>query len=79
MKEQARALVDTGLAECGYTYLNMDDGFFGGRDEQGILHFHKERFPNGIKVVAEGALLVDVRTEQATCTLLCYRQTQQSG
>ncbi|MBO5336796.1 MAG: alpha-galactosidase [Lachnospiraceae bacterium] len=55
LKEQARALVDTGLAECGYTYLNMDDGFFGGRDEQGVLHFHKERFPNGIKPVADYA------------------------
>ncbi len=55
MKEQARALVDTGLAECGYTYLNMDDGFFGGRDENGKLLFHKERFPNGIKVVADYA------------------------
>lgn len=55
MKEQARALVDTGLAECGYIYLNMDDGFFGGRAEDGTLQFHKERFPNGIKVVADYA------------------------
>ncbi|MCM1064935.1 MAG: rhodanese-like domain-containing protein [Eubacterium sp.] len=55
MKEQADALVNTGLAECGYTYLNMDDGFFGGRDEKGILQFHKERFPNGIKPVADYA------------------------
>lgn len=55
MKEQARALVDTGLAECGYIYLNMDDGFFGGRDENGKLLFHQERFPNGIKVVADYA------------------------
>ena len=55
MKEQAKALIDTGLAECGYTYLNMDDGFFGGRDEHGVLHFHSERFPNGIKPVADYA------------------------
>lgn len=55
MKEQARALVNTGLAACGYTYLNMDDGFFGGRDEQGVLQFHSKRFPNGIKPVAEYA------------------------
>ncbi|MGN0107962.1 MAG: hypothetical protein ACI4A5_09755, partial [Hominilimicola sp.] len=32
MKQQADALISTGLADCGYTYLNMDDGFFGGRD-----------------------------------------------
>ncbi len=55
MKRQADLLVETGLAECGYTYLNMDDGFFGGRNENGELLFHKERFPNGIKSVAEYA------------------------
>ncbi len=55
MKEQAKALVDTGLAACGYTYLNMDDGFFGGRAEDGTLQFHRERFPNGIKPVADYA------------------------
>ena len=55
MKQQADALISTGLADCGYTYLNMDDGFFGGRDENGHLRFHKERFPNGIKPVADYA------------------------
>ncbi|MGN0149782.1 MAG: rhodanese-like domain-containing protein [Clostridia bacterium] len=55
MKQQADALISTGLADCGYTYLNMDDGFFGGRDENGALQFHKERFPNGIKPVADYA------------------------
>lgn len=55
MKKQADALISTGLAECGYTYLNMDDGFFGGRDADGTLRFHRERFPNGIKVIADYA------------------------
>ncbi|MBQ3462679.1 MAG: glycoside hydrolase family 27 protein [Clostridia bacterium] len=55
MKEQADALKRTGLADYGYTYLNMDDGFFGGRDKNGRLLFHKERFPNGIKVIADYA------------------------
>ncbi len=55
LKKQLDALVDTGLAECGYTYFNMDDGFFGGRDDDGRLLFHKERFPNGIKVIADYA------------------------
>lgn len=53
IRQQAKALVDTGLAECGYSYCNIDDGFFGGRDEDGKLLFHKERFPNGIKGLAE--------------------------
>ena len=53
LKEQMETLVSTGLAECGYEYFNVDDGFFGGRDENGRLMFHKERFPNGIKVIAD--------------------------
>lgn len=53
IKKQADALVSTGLKEYGYTYLNVDDGFFGGRDKNGHLKFHKERFPNGIKVIAD--------------------------
>lgn len=55
LKAQADALIKTGLAECGYTYLNIDDGFFGGRAADGTLLFHKERFPNGIKPVADYA------------------------
>ena len=55
LKEQFDALVSTGLAECGYEYANTDDGFFGGRGEDGVLRFHKERFPNGIKVLADYA------------------------
>lgn len=55
MKQQADALVGTGLAACGYTYLNMDDGFFGGRAEDGRVLFHAKRFPNGIKPVADYA------------------------
>ena len=55
MKAQADALISTGLSKYGYEYFNMDDGFFGGRGEDGILKFHKNRFPNGIKVVADYA------------------------
>ena len=55
LKKQMDALINTGLVECGYTYFNMDDGFFGGRDDNGRLLFHKERFPNGIKVIADYA------------------------
>lgn len=36
IKEQVDMLVRTGLAEHGYTYVNIDDGFLGGRDSAGI-------------------------------------------
>lgn len=55
LKQQIDALKATGLDKYGYTYFNIDDGFFGGRDKDGVLQFHRERFPNGIKVIADYA------------------------
>lgn len=55
IKAQADALIKCGLPEYGYTYFNLDDGFFGGRNSEGKLNFYKERFPNGIKVIADYA------------------------
>lgn len=53
IKAQADAMIATGLNEAGYTFINTDDGFFGGRDEQGKLVAHKTRFPNGMKSLAD--------------------------
>jgi len=53
IKGQADMLVRTGLAEHGYTYVNIDDGFFGGRDSAGKIIANAVRFPNGMKAVAE--------------------------
>lgn len=55
LKEQIDALKATELDKYGYTYFNIDDGFFGGRSLDGTLKFHKKRFPNGIKVIADYA------------------------
>lgn len=52
IKSQADAMVAKGLKDVGYSYINTDDGFFGGRDENGNLLVHKERFPNGMKSLA---------------------------
>lgn len=53
IKKQADALVQTGLKEAGYTYINIDDGFFGKRDSTGRMHTHAVRFPQGMKGVAD--------------------------
>lgn len=53
IKAQADFMVSSGMAAAGYSYVNIDDGFFGGRDNQGNLLVHKERFPNGMKVVSD--------------------------
>jgi len=50
---QADAMVNRGLADAGYSYINIDDGFFGGRDNNGDLLVQPERFPGGMKALAE--------------------------
>ena len=44
---QADLIVEKGLKEAGYRYVNIDDGFFGYRDERGYMVPHPERFPKG--------------------------------
>jgi hypothetical protein len=53
IKKQADALVTHGLKDVGYLYINVDDGFFGWRDETGKMHAHPERFPNGMRPVSD--------------------------
>ncbi|MBR6282988.1 MAG: alpha-galactosidase [Muribaculaceae bacterium] len=51
---QADACVANGLDVAGYKYINIDDGFFGGRDRaNGSLLIHPVRFPKGMKVVVD--------------------------
>lgn len=49
----AEAMATNGLKAAGYTYVNIDDGFFGGRDKNGKLLIHPTRFPNGLKPVVD--------------------------
>lgn len=50
----AKAMTEKGLAAAGYRYVNIDDGYFGGRDENGALKIHPTRFPNGLRPVVDG-------------------------
>ncbi|MBP5284744.1 MAG: alpha-galactosidase [Kiritimatiellae bacterium] len=53
IKSQADAMVATGLKDCGYDHINIDDGWFGGRDENGRHTTNLKRFPNGLKPVVD--------------------------
>lgn len=53
IKKQARAMYDKGLKDVGYKYINIDDGYFGGRGEDGTLKIHATRFPDGLKPVVD--------------------------
>lgn len=50
---QADAIVEKGLRDLGYNYVNIDDGFFGGRDADGNLIIHPTRFPHGLRPVVD--------------------------
>lgn len=48
--ETAKAIKDSGLADCGYKYINIDDCWQSSlRDENGRLQGDLSSFPNGIK------------------------------
>lgn len=52
--KQADAMVSQGLKDVGFKYINIDDGYFGGRDNAtGRLLIHPTRFPNGLKPVVD--------------------------
>lgn len=53
IRQTADAMVSKGLKDAGYTFVNIDDGFFYGRDNEGNLLVHPEKFPNGMKAVAD--------------------------
>ena len=48
IKANADALVSLGLAEVGYVYVNVDDGWHGERDESGCVTENPDKFPSGM-------------------------------
>jgi hypothetical protein len=53
INKQADAMVSSGLAAVGFNYINIDDGFFAGRNADGSLKIDAAKFPNGMKSVAD--------------------------
>ena len=54
IKTQANYMVSKGLKDVGFDHINIDDGYFGGRDKTtGQLLIHPKRFPNGLKPVVD--------------------------
>jgi hypothetical protein len=46
-------MVKSGMKDAGYRFINIDDGFFGGRDAEGNLFSYDLRFPSGMKSLAD--------------------------
>lgn len=85
IKSQADAMVEENLTDFGYKYINIDDGYFGGRDENGKILSHKERFPNGMKAMAtyihSKGLKAGIYTDAGinTCASFYYKDTMGVG
>ena len=54
IKQQADALVSSGMAAAGYTYVNLDDGWWqGARDANGNIVVDDNLWPGGMKAIAD--------------------------
>ncbi len=49
IRQQADAMHNTGLQQAGYRYVNIDDGYWDGRGEDGHLKLNMKLFPNGMR------------------------------
>lgn len=59
--EMADRLAQDGWRDLGYTYLNIDDCWIGGRDDKGRLVPDPKRFPKGIAFLADYAHSLGLR------------------
>ncbi|OAB43046.1 NPCBM/NEW2 domain-containing protein [Paenibacillus antarcticus] len=50
--EQADAMVSSGMQDAGYQFVNLDDGWIGGRDASGVPQ-PNPKFPSGMKSLAD--------------------------
>lgn len=52
IREQADIMISSGLYDAGYRFINIDDGYFGGRDSKGHLYCDSAKFPSGMGALA---------------------------
>ena len=53
IKQQADAMHQTGLQKAGFKYVNIDDGYWDGRGDDGNLRVNKKLFPNGMRALVD--------------------------
>jgi alpha-galactosidase len=53
IRETADAMVSSGMKDAGYEYINIDDCWHGERDADGNIQPDPERFPSGMKALAD--------------------------
>ena len=53
IRAAADAMVSSGMKDAGYEYIVIDDCWHGERDSDGFIHADKEKFPSGMKDLAD--------------------------
>jgi alpha-galactosidase len=52
-REVADAIATNGMKDAGYQFVNLDDCWHGTRDAQGFIRPNPERFPSGMRALAD--------------------------
>ena len=53
IREMADAMISSGMKDAGYEYIVIDDCWQIARDEHGLVVADPERFPSGIRALAD--------------------------
>jgi len=53
IRAMADAMVESGMKDAGYEYINIDDCWHGERDKNGNIQVNKKTFPAGMKALAD--------------------------
>lgn len=53
IRQQADAMHQSGLQKAGYLYVNIDDGYWDGRGEDGHLRLNTKLFPSGMRSLVD--------------------------
>ena len=53
IREVADIMAESGMQDAGYEYINIDDCWHGTRDSFGFIHPDPQRFPSGMKALAD--------------------------
>jgi alpha-galactosidase len=53
VRSVADQMATNGMKDAGYQYVNLDDGWAGNRDSNGVMVPVPSKFPNGMKAVAD--------------------------
>ncbi len=76
LMDTADKMVELGLVDAGYVYLNIDDGWHGQRDEQGFIHEDPNKFPSGMKAMADylhaKGMKLGIYSDAGRQTCACY-------